>query len=73
MIKVFTKWSISFLRLNALLNDETLYWKGKLFTQVLIEFMKNKRKKSITLILRNYFITGVVVLIPICFTLYLRY
>ena len=34
--------------------------------------MKNKiKKKSITLILRNYFITGVVVLIPIGFTLYL--
>tara|TARA_A100001015_G_scaffold276375_1_gene334519 strand:- start:953 stop:1570 length:618 start_codon:yes stop_codon:yes gene_type:complete len=32
---------------------------------------KNKRKKSLTLILRNYFITGVVVLIPIGFTLYL--
>ena len=31
---------------------------------------KNKRK-SLTLILRNYFITGVVVLIPIGFTLYL--
>ena len=30
-----------------------------------------KKKKSITLILRNYFITGVVVLIPIGFTLYL--
>ena len=29
-----------------------------------------KKKKSITLILRNYFITGVVVLIPIGFTLY---
>ena len=29
------------------------------------------KKKSITLILRNYFITGVVVLIPIGFTLYL--
>ena len=43
-----------------------------LFTQVLIEFMsKNKKKRSITLILRNYFITGVVVLIPIGFTLYL--
>ena len=43
-----------------------------LFTQVLIEFMsKIKRKKSLTLILRNYFITGVVVLIPIGFTLYL--
>ena len=33
--------------------------------------MKNKKKKSLTLILRNYFITGVVVLIPIGFTLYL--
>ncbi len=34
--------------------------------------MPNKKKsKSITLILRNYFITGVVVLIPIGFTLYL--
>ena len=32
---------------------------------------KNKNKKSFTLILRNYFITGVVVLIPIGFTLYL--
>ena len=32
---------------------------------------KDTKKKSITLILRNYFITGVVVLIPICFTLYL--
>jgi len=32
--------------------------------------VKNK-KKSLTLILRNYFITGVVVLIPIGFTLYL--
>ena len=31
---------------------------------------KNK-KKSLALILRNYFITGVVVLIPIGFTLYL--
>jgi len=31
----------------------------------------NKKKRSITLILRNYFITGVVVLIPIGFTLYL--
>ena len=30
-----------------------------------------KNKKPITLILRNYFITGVVVLIPIGFTLYL--
>ena len=32
---------------------------------------KNKKRKSFTLILRNYFITGVVVLIPIGFTLYL--
>ena len=32
---------------------------------------KKQKKKSITLILRNYFITGVVVLIPIGFTLYL--
>ena len=30
-----------------------------------------KKKRSLTLILRNYFITGVVVLIPIGFTLYL--
>lgn len=32
---------------------------------------KNIKKKSIPLVLRNYFITGVVVLIPIGFTLYL--
>ena len=32
---------------------------------------KQKKKKSISLLLRNYFITGVVVLIPIGFTLYL--
>ena len=32
---------------------------------------KIKKKRSLTLILRNYFITGVVVLIPIGFTLYL--
>ena len=32
---------------------------------------KIKKKKSLTLLLRNYFITGVVVLIPIGFTLYL--
>ena len=32
---------------------------------------KKPKKKSIALILRNYFITGVVVLIPIGFTLYL--
>ena len=34
-------------------------------------FMINKKKKSITLKLRNYFFTGVIVLIPIGFTLYL--
>ncbi len=33
--------------------------------------MAKKQKKSLALILRNYFITGVVVLIPIGFTLYL--
>ncbi len=33
--------------------------------------IKKPKKRSITLILRNYFITGVVVLIPIGFTLYL--
>ena len=33
---------------------------------------KDKKKKSFTLILRNYFITGIVVLIPIGFTLYLK-
>ena len=32
---------------------------------------KNPKRKSLALILRNYFITGVVVLIPIGFTLYL--
>ena len=32
---------------------------------------KNTKKKSLALILRNYFITGVFVLIPIGFTLYL--
>ena len=32
---------------------------------------EKKKRKSFTLILRNYFITGVVVLIPIGFTLYL--
>ena len=32
---------------------------------------KNTKKKSFALVLRNYFITGVVVLIPIGFTLYL--
>jgi len=33
--------------------------------------MSSKKKKSITLRLRNYFFTGVIVLIPIGFTLYL--
>ena len=32
---------------------------------------KNKKNKSLTSIIRNYFITGVIVLIPIGFTLYL--
>ena len=32
---------------------------------------KNKKKRSIASIIRNYFITGIVVLIPIGFTLYL--
>ena len=32
---------------------------------------KKQKRRSLTLILRNYFITGVVVLIPIGFTLYL--
>ena len=32
---------------------------------------KSNKKKSLALVLRNYFITGVVVLIPIGFTLYL--
>jgi len=34
-------------------------------------FMHDKKKKSIALKLRNYFVTGVIVLIPIGFTLYL--
>ena len=43
-----------------------------LFIQVIINlFMQNKKKKSIALKLRNYFFTGVIVLIPIGFTLYL--
>ena len=33
--------------------------------------MSNKKKKSIALRLRNYFFTGVIVLVPIWFTLYL--
>jgi uncharacterized membrane protein len=33
--------------------------------------MSKKKKKSITLKIRNYFVTGVIVLIPIGFTLYL--
>ena len=42
-----------------------------LYTQVLIKWKKKSKRKSLGLILRNYFITGVVVLIPIGFTLYL--
>ena len=33
--------------------------------------MSKNKKKSLSLILRNYFITGIVVLVPIGFTLYL--
>ena len=32
---------------------------------------KKQKRRSLALILRNYFITGVVVLLPIGFTLYL--
>ena len=43
-----------------------------LFIQVLTNYMiKKAKRKSLSLTLRNYFITGVVVLIPIGFTLYL--
>ena len=43
-----------------------------LFILVIIKlFMSIKKKKSIALKLRNYFFTGVIVLIPIGFTLYL--
>ena len=43
-----------------------------LYTQAINKlFMPNKKKKSIALRLRNYFFTGVIVLIPIGFTLYL--
>ena len=43
-----------------------------LFTRAIVEvFMIKKKKKSITLRLRNYFFTGIIVLIPIGFTLYL--
>jgi len=39
--------------------------------QVIAKMNKNFKKKSISLTLRNYFFTGIVVLIPIGFTLYL--
>ena len=42
-----------------------------LFTLAITKFMSNKKKKSIALRLRNYFFTGVIVLVPIGFTLYL--
>ena len=42
-----------------------------LYIQVLNKMTKKTKKRSLALILRNYFITGVVVLIPIGFTLYL--
>ena len=41
------------------------------FIQVISKIMPNKKKKSIPLRLRNYFFTGVIVLVPIGFTLYL--
>ena len=40
-----------------------------IYSSFKLKYEKNKKKKSLTLILRNYFITGVVVLIPIGFTL----
>ncbi len=42
-----------------------------LYIQVLNKMTKKTKKRSLALILRNYFITGVVVLIPIGFTIYL--
>ena len=43
-----------------------------LFIQAITRlFMPNKKKKSFALKLRNYFFTGIIVLIPIGFTLYL--
>ena len=43
-----------------------------LYIRVLSKWLKIlKKKRSFALVLRNYFITGVVVLIPIGFTLYL--
>ena len=43
-----------------------------LFIQVITKlFMPIKKKKSLALKLRNYFFTGIIVLIPIGFTLYL--
>ena len=43
-----------------------------MFIQATINLiMQNKKKKSFALKLRNYFVTGVIVLIPIGFTLYL--
>ena len=43
-----------------------------LLIQVIIKnFMVTKKKKSLALKLRNYFFTGVIILIPIGFTLYL--
>ena len=43
-----------------------------MYIQAIIKLsMPNKKKKSIALKLRNYFFTGVIVLIPIGFTLYL--
>ena len=41
------------------------------FILAIIKLIMSKKKKSITLKIRNYFFTGVIVLIPISFTLYL--
>jgi len=42
-----------------------------LFTQAINKIFMGKKKKSFALKIRNYFFTGVIVLIPIGFTLYL--
>ena len=42
-----------------------------LFFLAITKIMSNKKKKSLPLKLRNYFFTGVIVLVPIGFTLYL--
>ena len=42
-----------------------------LFTQATISMTQNKLKKSVFSRIRNYFLTGAVVLIPIAITVYL--